>query len=90
MFGGFNLGGWIGGKDQISAGNIIAIVSTLLWLRLLLVVVVGGLLGTVMFVDIGALLNPTLTFEDPILSTHWPPSHNPLWFCAIIRVSVVY
>ena len=50
----------------------------------------GGLSGTVMFVDIGALLNPVLTFEDPIPSTHWPPSHNPVWFCTIIRVSVVY
>jgi len=64
------------GKDQISAGNIIAIVSTPLYSGLLMFVVAGGPLGAVMFVDIGALPNPTLTFEDPILSTHWPPSNN--------------
>ena len=85
VFGGFNLGGW----NQISAGNIIAIVSTLLytgcacyWLSC------GGPLGAVMPVDIGALLNPTLTFENPVPSTHWPPN-NPVWVCTIMRVRVI-
>jgi len=31
VFGGFNLGGWIWGKDQIPVGDIIAIISTLLY-----------------------------------------------------------